>query len=77
MSKQSEAKANQGYTPKALPHTCCNCAHFKMDSETKTQFGQSWTTDTNLRCSIGGFAVKKMATCNLWEHIIEIEMEKQ
>ena len=22
--------------------------------------------DKNLRCGLGGFAVKKMATCNLW-----------
>ena len=67
MSKQSEAKERQGYVPKALPRTCCNCAHFKMDTETKTtQWGQSWTVDTNLRCAIGGFAVKKMGTCNEW-----------
>ena len=43
MSKQSEAKLKQGYTPKATPKTCVNCKHFTMDSETQSnQWGQAW-----------------------------------
>lgn len=67
MSKQSDAKTSQGYVPKAVPRTCCNCAHFKMDTVTKECFGKQWKQDTNLRCEIGGFAVKKMGTCCIWE----------
>ena len=66
MSKQSEAKEKQGYTPKATPRTCATCGHFQMDTVERESFGQKWTEDKNLRCGIGGFAVKKMATCNMW-----------
>jgi len=67
MSKQSEAKAKQGYVAKAIPQTCCNCAHFASDIETKESYGGKWEHETNLRCKIGGFAVKKMGTCDEFE----------
>lgn len=31
MSKQSEAKAHQGYKEKPEPRTCCACRHFGSD----------------------------------------------
>jgi hypothetical protein len=67
MSKASEAKKIQGYVDKAIPRTCMTCNHFTHDTITQTHGYGSFTRDTNLRCSIGGFAVKKMATCNGWE----------
>lgn len=67
MSKQSEAKEKQGYTPKAVPRTCQNCSSFAFDMvQTKkaTEWREAYFEDKNLRCEIGGFAVKKMGTCN-------------
>jgi hypothetical protein len=60
MSRQSEAKAKQGYVPK--PQTCSNCLHFHSEIVDRKYLGE----EKNLRCGIGGFAVKKMATCNEW-----------
>ena len=31
MSKQSDAKERQQYTPKFIPNVCGNCAHFAFD----------------------------------------------
>lgn len=65
MSKQSEAKSRQGYVPKAP--TCSTCIHFTSDVVKKLSgWGVEWTEEANLRCAIGGFAVKKMATCYKW-----------
>ncbi len=73
MSKQSEAKAAQGYT--TAVSNCGNCAHMAKDlvlpagmlkdnergltHYTIEQHG----VEKNLRCGIGGFAIKKTATC--------------
>jgi len=68
MSKQSEAKEKQGYVPKAIPQTCGNCAHFMSDKvEREGYFGGSYVDEKSMRCGIGGFAVKKMGTCNEWK----------
>lgn len=64
MSKQSEAKRKQGYVPKAIPQTCMNCFHFKKDTEVRDGYCGEYKEDKNLRCGLGGFAVKKMGTCN-------------
>jgi hypothetical protein len=68
MSKQSEAKAAQGYVAKAVPRTCANCAKFLSDKVQKTSewMKTTWVEEKNLRCGIGGFAVKKNGTCNLY-----------
>lgn len=69
MSKQSEAKRAQGYVAKAIPQTCGNCAHFQFErvnvNADRPQYEEYWE-DKNLRCGIGGFAVKKMGTCDEW-----------
>lgn len=67
MSKQSEAKERQGYVPKAVPRTCTNCSRLIFDSVLMKTPWSSYTKDTNLRCTLGGFAVKKMGTCNLFQ----------
>ena len=66
MREQSEAKERQGYVPKAVPHTCVNCKSFTSNVENiATQYGNgTWRRETNMRCLYGGFAVKKMGTCN-------------
>jgi hypothetical protein len=68
MSKQSEAKAAQGYREE--PKTCSNCVNFTSDHIEKSYQSfsglQTWTEEKNKRCAIGGFVVKKMATCDQW-----------
>ena len=67
MSKQSEMKEKQGYVAKAIPQTCQNCTRFLFDhlqTQKPTQWCKDgWWEDKNMRCGIGGFAVKKMGTC--------------
>lgn len=68
MSKQSELKAKQGYVSKAAPRTCQNCSYFEFDRvqiRKPTEWdAEGWFEDKNLRCTLGGFTVKKMGTCN-------------
>lgn len=64
MSKQSEAKKIQNYNPKPTPAECSNCREFQKESTfTHEWFGKKYYRDKNLRCGIGGFAVKKRGTC--------------
>lgn len=59
MSKQSEAKKQQGYRTK--PDTCANCAHYTS----KIEVNSYWEVESERRrCGLGGFAVNKTATCN-------------
>jgi hypothetical protein len=71
MSKQSDAKERQMYTPKFVPMTCSNCAHMKCDMELPAWMGKQpgvwddkYKLEKNHRCGLGGFAVKKMGSCN-------------
>ena len=59
MSKQTEAKAAQGYHEEC--NRCGNCTHFVSDITTTT-FG--YTSEKKLRCSLGGFKVKKFGGCS-------------
>ena len=71
MSKQSEAKMKQGYVAKAVPRICSTCKQFTFDhvqmAPPSIYRKEGWWVDKNLRCSIGGFAVKKTGTCDLYE----------
>lgn len=71
MSKISVLKEELGYNPKPDPRVCKTCAHFKSDIVTKEAYGGKWTEEKNLRCGIGGFAVKKMASCDKWERSLD------
>lgn len=65
MSKQTVAKAAQGYVPKAIPQTCMNCDHFSIDIVSRIGWDKrEYFDEKNMRCTFGGFAVTKMATCN-------------
>ena len=59
MSKQSEAKAGQGYSESGP--TCANCAEYR--SEITPHPDVVWVQEKNLRCAIGGFAIKKRGWC--------------
>ena len=69
MSKQSDAKAIQNYTVKPFVKTCGNCKHFAFDRvlSYRTFSGVNYFDEKNLRCSLGGFKVKKTALCQDWE----------
>lgn len=74
MSKQSEAKAAQGYSE--LPSNCGNCQHrtFKMappawmvKSGDRRATVKEYFNESQSRCGLGGFAVKKTASCGQHE----------
>lgn len=66
MSKQSDAKKNQGYRS-AAAQQCANCAHYTSRRVNKTNlWGYPYVKETARRCEIGGFAVKRTAICDLW-----------
>lgn len=80
MSKQSEAKAAQGYTTEQ--RNCGNCAHLKFEMKPpqwmarQVAAGTTRLTDEDLKrheqecnhcCGLGRFAIKKTATCTQWQ----------
>ena len=72
MSKQSEAKQAQGYEQKPVIPVCMNCKNHEekatgIYSLVRKQCFFEWSEEKEDRCGIGGFAVKKMGTCKLYE----------
>jgi hypothetical protein len=76
MSKQSEAKERQLYTPKFVPGTCGNCVYCEpVMGERLTYIDPlHWSKGTHMqsvqtgqKCGLGGFAVKKHGSCT--EHV--------
>jgi len=69
MSKQSEAKKEQGYVEKAIPKQCATCAHYRSDMADlpPSWSGTIYREEKNRRCGLSGFAVKKTATCTKHE----------
>lgn len=63
-SKQQIAKEQQGYNPKPLPSVCMNCAEYRSDKGVSRGTFGDFKWERNIRCGLGGFAVKKTATCN-------------
>lgn len=67
MSKQTDAKARQGYNLKPIMPVCSTCRYYTSRMESgKTSWGAKWNQEKELRCGIGGFAIKKMASCDEW-----------
>lgn len=65
VSKQSEAKERQGYVAKVIPMVCSNCKHYESKVTAREGvFGDVWNDESEKRCGLGGFAVKKMGGCN-------------
>lgn len=60
MSKK--AKEEQGYQEKPIQRTCSNCKNYSSLFVTN-EFG--YEEEKQKTCFLGGFAVKKMAVCNL------------
>ena len=86
MSKQSEAKAAQQYCEKPVLPTCANCKHLMQDffyfkgsvriegKNPNTEKGSTYYSE-NVRCGVGGFAVKKTATCAIMDDGVIARME--
>ena len=64
MSRQSEAKVKQGYTKQMK--VCSTCDNLEKETVTIRGAFSTYTKDKNVRCTIGGFAVSKFATCAHW-----------
>ena len=69
MSKQSDAKENQGFS-KSCP-SCSNCQNFLSKKET---FKYPWdskefTKESELRCKVGQFKVGKSNWCKLHKFV--------
>jgi hypothetical protein len=68
MATVNEKKAACSYTPKVIPSTCGNCAHFVSTKEERAGvFGGTYIDESEKRCARHGFAVKKMGVCNDWQ----------
>lgn len=80
MSKQSEAKEAQGY--RTALQNCGNCAHrdFQkelpawMRRENERSVQPVWIEERDgleksQRCDLGGFAIRKTATCDRWQEV--------
>lgn len=74
MSKQSKAKEFQVYVEKVIPMTFSNCANCEpvmgerivyVDPLHSAMGTHMAVVQTGQKCAIGGFSVKKMASCNL------------
>ena len=66
MSKQSEAKAKQGYIDKPNPPVCMHCAFYRSEIGHYDN-NPDYPKEINIRCGIGEFAVKKLGTCNRFQ----------
>ncbi len=64
MSKQSEAMFWQGYNDSPIVRVCFTCEHYRSRT-VPDEYGEAEEIDRH--CGIGGFAVKKMSTCKLYE----------
>jgi hypothetical protein len=62
MSKQREAKAEQGYT-KQSPN-CSGCQHYSSNVSCHKRYGYESRIEKNIRCDLGGFAINKTAYCD-------------
>ena len=67
MSKQAKAKVAQGYVDKAPPKNCAVCKHYASTTTEETGYHGTWYKESNIRCQLGCFAVKKTAVCNKFE----------
>ena len=67
MSKVTEAKKEQGYV--SNPRSCGTCKRMRCDLvEAKRWDGKPGKIEKkNIRCEIGGFAVKVNSSCDKYE----------
>ena len=63
MSKQSEAKAKQGFRKESA--ICSTCAFYTSEIEDVKRWQGDYTIESKLRCGVGGFKVGKTNWCTL------------
>lgn len=63
MSKQSEAKKRQKYSPMPDRDMCSNCIHYASTMR-KISGTFGYQEEKNKTCTFGGFVVHKTATCS-------------
>jgi len=67
----AKAKEVQGYDPKPEPAVCSKCKHFTSERTERIGWdSRTYVDEKKLRCGIGGFAIKKMGSCNLFERAL-------
>ena len=66
-SKIAIAKLEQGYIEKPLSVCCGACKHYQSKMTVRLATFSSWTDETERRCGMGGFKVKKTARCDRFE----------
>ena len=74
LSKQAQAKAEQGYVAKPVWLMCGNCEHFRSSKRTVVTShisGTGYTEEVGLRCDLGGFKAGKSATCKQHQAVSE------
>lgn len=72
LSKQQAAKEAQCYIEKPEHRMCSNCFHRESDKFTSDNW--PWAFEKNIRCGIGGFAIKQTAVCGV--HHFEREVKE-
>jgi len=69
-TEAKQAKSEQGYTEGPSHRLCVTCLHFRTDMvASRLPNGGTLFGYTNLHCAIGGFTVRQMAQCKLWEKL--------
>lgn len=66
-NKKLKPKIKQEYEAKPVFPKCANCKHYKSEEKIEEGYYANWTKEVNMRCGLGGFAVKKYGTCKMHE----------
>lgn len=70
MSKVNDIKKQMGYQPKPVFEICSKCKHIRID-KVAAPWNKNVILEKNVRCVLGGFAVKKQGTCDEHEFLID------
>ena len=63
-SKVQKQKEKQGYNADYKPMFCMHCRYYSSKIETLNKGYGDFQKESELRCGLGGFALKKKASCN-------------
>ena len=66
VSKVAQKKAEMVYVSKPVWPICANCLHYTSEKEIRGSWCR-YEVEVRKRCTLGGFAVKKSATCKRHE----------
>lgn len=66
-SKIQQKKEKQGYNANYKPAFCMYCVHYSSKIEILNNKYGDFKKESQLRCKLGGFAIKKKDTCDCQE----------